>query len=300
MNQKASIFTQIKRSVFISPVVKAISLVFNKLAPGWMFKKIENLLLTPNSKKINQAQIPHGIHPFKINTRDGIIQAYQLGHGPTVVLVHGWSGGAHQFFPLMRGLSQCGFKALTFDHYGHGHSEGKQSSLPLFVTAVNSVLSYVNGKNIDGMAAIVGHSMGCIAVVNARPKLIKEIPLFLISPIYNFKDYFSKQVNLLGLHPEITKKYLAGFNTTYLNNFDQMELDIKLQPYSEDTVIVHDNSDEESNFADSVKFTAVNPLTKLHVTRGLGHVRVINSESVWQQLKSHLNYEDITANPFKP
>ncbi|MFT5401173.1 MAG: hypothetical protein ACI8XW_003988, partial [Gammaproteobacteria bacterium] len=44
------------------------------------------------------------------------------------------------------------------------------------------------------------------------------------------------------------------------------------------------------------KFCQKYPLTKLMVTREYGHNRIINSESVWHELKSHLNYEDTTIN----
>lgn len=298
MINKTSIFSRIKQSGLALFLAKGTSLVFNKLAPNWTYRKVEDLLLTPKSKKINKSQIPHGIGLFDIKTREGTLQGYQLGQGPTVVLVHGWGGGAHQFFPLMRGLSQCGYKALAFDHFGHGHSASKHASLMRFTSAVNSVLNHVNKTSTDGLAAIVGHSMGCIAIANAQPDLIKDIPLLFIAPVFNFKKYFIKQVNLLGLHTDISRQYLSRFEKSYLSDLDGMELKQKLVNYSSDTVIVHDKMDKESGLLDSIKFCSAFPLTKLQVTRGFGHIRIINSESVWSQLKSHLNYEDITINPF--
>ena len=47
---------------------------------------------------------------------------------------------------------------------------------------------------------------------------------------------------------------------------------------------------------DSVKFCHKYPLTRLMLTKHTDHRRVINSESVWQELKSHLNYDDTTIN----
>jgi hypothetical protein len=38
------------------------------------------------------------------------------------------------------------------------------------------------------------------------------------------------------------------------------------------------------------------PLTKLLIAKNTEHVRIINSETVWQELKSHLNYDDTTVN----
>ena len=61
-------------------------------------------------------------------------------------------------------------------------------------------------------------------------------------------------------------------------------------------MIAHDESDIESSVSDSVKFCARYPLTRLLVTKKYDHQRLINSESVWQELKSTLNYDDTTIN----
>ncbi len=298
MSNKASFFSRIKQSGLALPFAKGVSLALNKLAPNWAYRKVEDSFLKPNSKIIDKNSIPHGIGLFKINTRNGILQGYQLGNGPAVLLVHGWSGGAHQFFPLMNGLSRCGFTAITFDHFGHGHSEGQHASLPDFISAVNAALQHINKNTHDGLAAIVGHSMGCIAIANAQPALIKDIPLLLISPVFNFKKYFTRQVNFHSLHSRLSQQYLSKFERSYLTDLDRMELTLKLGNYSGDSVIVHDKEDQQSDILDSINFCSANPLTKLVTTKGYGHSRLINSEIVWQQLKSHLNYEDITANRF--
>lgn len=297
-SNETSILKRVKNSGLGLSMAKATSLAFHKVAPNWASKKVEDLLLLPKSKKVDKARIPHGIHLFQIDTPQGAVQAYQLGQGPTVLLVHGWGGGASTFFPLMRGLSQCGFKALAFDHLGHGHSESNQASLLHFISSTNAVLNHVRRRSTDGLAAVVSHSMGCIAAANCDAKFIRDIPLMLISPIYDFKAYITRQVNLLGLHPRVCKQYLDRLEQNRELDLDKIDIRKKLIPYASDIVIVHDKTDEESHYLDSVKLASAHPLMKLLLTKGQGHDLVINSESLWQQLKSHLNYEDITANRF--
>lgn len=295
---KTSLFTRVKKSGLALSMAKATSLAMHKVAPGWASKKIEDLLLLPKSKKVEKDKIPHGIHLFQIATPEGAVQAYQLGQGPTVVLVHGWGSGASTFFPLMRGLAQCGFKALAFDHLGHGHSNTNKASLFHFISSTNAVLEHVRRRSMDGLAAVVAHSMGCIAVANVQTKLIRDIPLMLISPIYDFKQYITRQVNSMGMHPNLCQQYLARLEQDPQLSLDKIDIRKKLVPYASDIVLVHDKTDEESSYLDSVKLSAANPLMKLLLTKGSGHQLIVNSESVWQQLKSHLNYEDITANRF--
>ncbi len=269
--------------------------LLGRFVPGWTNNKIDSLLFIPRTADTKVARLPRGFKQFVMKTRDGNIQAYKTGRGPTVVFVHGWDGGAHQFFPLMHGLAECGFTALAFDHLGHGLSDTKPATLQQSITTTNYVLNSVK-ETENGLCAIVGHSTGCIAIANARPALVKDLALFLISPIFNYKLYFLKKLVKLKLHAGLVKQYANRFAKTYRSEYQRLELAKNLARYCDVTVIAHDESDSESAISESNNFCATYPLTKLLVTTNTDHVRIINSESVWQALKSHLNYDDTTIN----
>jgi esterase/lipase len=266
-----------------------------RLVPGWTNDKIDAMLFTPKATDIKPVRLPRGMNQFVIKTRDGDVQAYQIGKGPTVVFVHGWGGAAQQFFPLMRGLAQCGFSALTFDQLGHGLSDKKPATLQQSIATTNHVFNYVK-NSADGLCAIVGHSTGCITIANAVPALVKDRPLFLISPIFNYKLFFLKKLVKLKLHADQKKEYANHFSKIYRSEYQKLELATNLARYGDYTVIAHDESDSESAISDSERFCATYPLTKLLVTKNSDHVRIINTETVWQELKSHLNYDDTTVN----
>jgi esterase/lipase len=269
--------------------------LMGRLVPGWTNDKIDAMLFTPKATDIKPVRLPRGMNQFVIKTRDGDVQAYQIGKGPTVVFVHGWGGAAQQFFPLMRGLAQCGFSALTFDQLGHGLSDKKPATLQQSIATTNHVFNYVK-NSADGLCAIVGHSTGCITIANAVPALVKDRPLFLISPIFNYKLFFLKKLVKLKLHADQKKEYANHFSKIYRSEYQKLELATNLARYGDYTVIAHDESDSESAISDSERFCATYPLTKLLVTKNSDHVRIINTETVWQELKSHLNYDDTTVN----
>jgi len=269
--------------------------LMGKFVPGWTNNKIDAMLFTPKATDIKPVRLPRGMNQFVIKTRDGDVQAYQIGKGPTVVFVHGWGGAAQQFFPLMRGLAQCGFSALAFDQLGHGLSDKKPATLQQSIATANHVFNSVKNST-DGLCAIVGHSTGCISIANAVPALVKDRPLFLISPIFNYKLYFLKKLVKLKLHADLVKEYANSFAKTYRSEYQKLELAKNLARYGDYTVIAHDESDAESATSDSEQFCARYPLTKLLITKNADHVRIINSETVWQELKSHLNYDDTTVN----
>lgn len=285
-----------KLKAILAAVLQKITSPLYKLAPGWANRRIQDSLLVPKKYNKHVYRIPKGIKQFEIKTSDGSIQAFLIGKGPTVVLVHGWGGGAYQFFPLMRGLAQIGFSALSFDHLGHGLSDEKAATLQQSITTTNEVLSFVRKKMPDGLTALVGHSTGCIAIANAQSNLIKDMPLFLISPVFNFRLYFLKRLSSLDFPSALTKQYASQFAKNYKQLYARLELTRHLDQYADVSVIAHDQNDNLTTISDSLKFCKTYPLTKLLVTKGFDHTRIINSESVWQELKSHLNYEDTTIN----
>jgi len=58
---------------------------------------------------------------------------YELGEGPVVLLVHGWSGRASQMGSIASSIAEKGFKTITFDAFAHGSSPGKQTTVLEFV-----------------------------------------------------------------------------------------------------------------------------------------------------------------------
>ena len=264
--------------------------LLNNLVPDWTSSKIDNMLFIHNARAAKK-NLPRGIVTSDTKSPDGNIRIYEIGRGPAVLFVHGWGGGAWQFFPLMRGLAQCGFRAVAFDHFGHGQSETKPATLHQTIATTNHMLDKLR-RGTEGLYAVVGHSTGCIAIAAARNALVRDLPLFLISPVFNYKQFFLRKLVGLGQHADVVKQYANGFAKAYRGEFQKLELARNLEKYWDSTLIAHDESDSESAVADSVAFCRKYPLTKLLVTRNYDHAKIISCESVWAALKSHLNYDD--------
>ena len=275
-----------------SLLTKKTGNLINRVLPSWSNNQIDGKLFIPNAHGKRKTRLPRGFNQITINTDDGNIQAYQTGKGPTVLFVHGWGGSAQQFFPLMHGLAPCGFNAVAYDQLGHGMSDRKPGTLPQMIATLNQVLTHIRRNPNEGLASLVGHSSGCIAIANARPTLVKDAGLFLIAPVFNYKLYFLKKLVKLDLHPDLVKQYAHRFGKEYRGKYMKLELSRNLERYCDVSVIVHDETDRDSAVIDSAKFCARYPLTRLLVTRNFDHERVINCETVWQELKSHLNYDD--------
>ena len=180
--------------------------LIGKLAPGMVNNQIDSMLFIPRKTESKAARLPRGFEQFFIKTNDGKVQAFQTGRGPTVVFVHGWGGGAYQFFPLMKGLARIGFSSLAFDHLGHGQSDRKPATLFQGITTCNQLFDEVR-KSRDGLCGLVGHATGCIEIANSREPILRDLPLLMIAPVFNYKLYFLKRLVQLGLPSDMVKQY---------------------------------------------------------------------------------------------
>jgi len=95
--------------------------------------------------------------------------------------MHGWSGSASQFYPLMSHIAAQGYTALAYDHPAHGRSEGNRGHLPRFVRAFDEIL-----ERVGPVQGVVTHSMGGAVTLSSRHPAMDALPLLLISPVLDY------------------------------------------------------------------------------------------------------------------
>ena len=87
------------------------------------------------------------------------------GGGPTVVLVHGWSGTSGDLSAFVRPLRDTGRRVVAVDLPAHGRSSGRFSDLTEAVKAVEAVL-----RREPSIEAVIAHSFGVPATVLAASR----------------------------------------------------------------------------------------------------------------------------------
>jgi pimeloyl-ACP methyl ester carboxylesterase len=91
---------------------------------------------------------------------------WDAGSGaPLVACLHGWGGRGTQFGPMVQVLSAAGFSVMILDGPAHGASDGDRGSMPGFRDALLAALGD------QWPAALVGHSLGGLAVLAAAAEL---------------------------------------------------------------------------------------------------------------------------------
>lgn len=97
----------------------------------------------------------------------------EAGHGPVIVLVHGFLSSLHEF-DAQRAVLRDRFRVVLYDHRGHGRSGWggrRQVTLDRLGSDLGRVLDETTGR---APVVVVGHSLGGMAVMalaEQRPEL---------------------------------------------------------------------------------------------------------------------------------
>ena len=255
-------------------LIKAVSRALHTISPRFALKQTRKLLLTPAKSKRPPKQ-PHAITHSHISSQIGQLALYRIGTGPKVILTHGWSGSAAQFFPLMEKIAQAGFEAVAFDHFAHGNSDEKRANLPLFIKGLAAVIYELKPQNI---ACLVSHSMGAVAALNQA----KHFKHLLIAPAFNFYNSFEHSILSTGLTRKLFTNLMSEIEQEHQVRFDDLLPEPHLAQTQDTVHIVHDSQDRFAQYQFSAEQAKLYPHVTLTTTEGLGHGRVINSDHTWQ------------------
>ena len=95
-----------------------------------------------------------------IETRDGTrLYAKSWGHGPPVVLIHGWPLSGDSWDPISHALAEAGFRAIAYDRRGFGRSDQPSEGYD-YDTFADDLADVMTAMDATQNTALVGFSMG--------------------------------------------------------------------------------------------------------------------------------------------
>ncbi len=157
-----------------------------------------------------------------------------------ICLVHGLGEHSSRYSDLANALVNAGFAVITFDHRGHGKSEGMRGHIPdynSFMSDINNLINESTLKFTTKKKFLYGHSMGGNLVLNyalrnsdknlagviaTGPwlKLIKEPSPFMNS----VADIINRIFPALRVFHGIKNSDVAQDNSNFENDFTKDEL----------------------------------------------------------------------------
>ncbi|KAA3610723.1 MAG: alpha/beta fold hydrolase [Calditrichaeota bacterium] len=229
---------------------------------------------------------------FNQNTDKTFYTLYELGEGPVVLLVHGWSGRASQMGSIATALADKGFKTITFDAFAHGSSPGKQTTVLEFVKIIKNI-----HEKFGPFEAIVGHSLGGIAAGKAITEGVECKNLITIgSPTtMNFiLEAFGKIINASSTTQNYIKTFVEKYARANASEFSLTNIGQKL---SVPGLLIHDKNDTEAEYDQALLFEEMWPQGRLVTTEGLGHSRILRDKKVLEIITSFVSLPVYSEEP---
>lgn len=256
--------------------------IVEKTFPALAIRYLERIFFTPLKYKTPEKEVEAEKSAVKTSLKVDAkrIQVYEWGATaqPYVLVVHGWAGRATQFRRFINLFNSAGLRILGFDGPAHGKSEGKRTSIAEFETVMKEI---VKQKGVP--IAIVAHSFGggasLFAIRNGLP--------------------VTKLINIASptMSDEIIKSFLSAINGSWPTGLRFKEF-IKQKfgrPFEDFTamniikgitglelMLVHDTEDKEVRLIQAQALAKEYPHSKMLITNGLGHNRILKDDTVIQ------------------
>ncbi|HYQ55510.1 MAG TPA: alpha/beta fold hydrolase [Pseudomonas sp.] len=141
--------------------IRGVNGTLGHLAPEHVAGKMRRAFMTPRNLPPREWELPLLASAERITLRFGL-SALRWGHGPTVLMMHGWEGRPTQFAALIDTLVQAGHTVVSLEGPGHGRSPGGQANVVLFARALLEAAA-----ELPPLSAVIGHSMGGASVMLA-------------------------------------------------------------------------------------------------------------------------------------
>ncbi len=203
---------------------------------------------------------------------------------PIVVMVHGWSGRATQFFKFIEPLVIKDYHVVAFDAPAHGLSEGKTTNIKEFY----ETLSYIE-KNIGQIKIGVGHSFGGVSLLYAIKEGLNLDSIVMISSPTIGEDIltaFRKKINASPLTSKALRKMVVRRFNLDFEEITAYEIAKTIE--IKNHLIIHDKDDKEVPYQNAESLKMINQKAKLMLTNGLGHTRILRDKTVIEQTLSFI------------
>lgn len=259
-------------------VVRVLARASTAVAPALAARMLEQLFLTPLRRPVLacEQEWMAGAQRGRVRFDDAReLPTYAWGAGPTMLLVHGWSGRGSQLCGFVAPLVERGFRVVTFDAPGHGAADGRLSGLPELADAVQRVAAAV-----APVRGILAHSLGTAAVTISVSRGLPVERLVYLAPPDDPGEYLARAARHLGFGEEVTRLTQARIERRFAFPFERARGTTLAQALTTPLLVLHDASDHEVPRAEGARLVARWPGAVLVTTEGLGHQRILRDPEV--------------------
>jgi len=255
----------------------------------WSARLALHLLFKPNGRRDYTFKTHvQPIKTYRIKSLEGVVALhhFKADENKHVLLSHGWADSSVRFAKLIDCLMKEGYNVWALDHIGHGQSSGDISHLFGFVHGLREALKFIEYEGHE-IKALVGHSMGAVAVLNQEAYHLKGKKVVMLSaPTKLFENLFENtQKN--GVSSKILMAALEHLSSVYDVAWSALSPDHHTHKIGPNFLMVHDKYDtiaSYENFKKLVEHTNHEFLT----TEVLGHSRAVKDKVVLKRISDFI------------
>ncbi|HWP94841.1 MAG TPA: alpha/beta hydrolase [Gammaproteobacteria bacterium] len=251
--------------------------ILSPLLPGLAARLARRLLMTPRVHPMQDwEKAPAGAEILRFG--EGLV-ARRWGRGPHVLLLHGWSGRYTQFGPLIEALVRAGFAPIAIDPPAHGNSPGRESHPIAFADAL-----FDAAEAFAPVYAVIGHSMGAGAAGFTLANGLEVERAVLIGGPASMSRVLERFSAAIGLSR--TARAMLFERVGRHMGVAEHDLDVErlAEPEGVRVLLVHDEDDRDVPVAEAHAIKSAWPRSELHLTRGLGHRRLLSDEATIRRI----------------
>lgn len=197
------------------------------------------------------------------------VQTYRWGSGPkNILLLHGWQSHTYRWKKYVEALDKDEYAIHAFDAPGHGLSEGKFLSVPLYSEVIEGYIG-----RIGDVETIIGHSIGSFSAMytfyrNQNLPIKKLVSLASPGEAQEFLDFYKIS---LALSEKSAGLIAARFYELFRKTPGDFSAPRFAATLNIPGLIIHDEDDEDTSVAHSKKIHAAWKGSTFILTKGFGH-----------------------------
>jgi pimeloyl-ACP methyl ester carboxylesterase len=209
------------------------------------------------------------------------VAAWRFGREdrPAIVASHGWGGRGAQWRAFVPALLEEGYQVVVFDHAGHGHSDGRESTLVHFIDGLDAVVRDLEGRGTR-IAALLGHSLGAAAVGAWLNRNGRDIPAVLVAPPSSVLRHSRHFARRLGIPERVRSAMQEKLERRLGRPWTDFELPGSVAGVRSRVLVIHDADDAEVRFEAGRAVARSIPGAAMVATRGLGHRLILRDPEV--------------------
>ena len=247
------------------------------LAPATAARVAERVFLTPPRHRAPARELAALASARRaiVYVDDSPVTTWTWGHGPIVLLVHGWGGRGAQLASFVAPLVANGCSVVTFDAPGHGVSPASQSSIVAFVDAIQAI-----DRTLGPVRGIIAHSIGSVAAARALYEGRGAQAAVFIAPPADLVLQAHTILETRGFGRRARELMQARVERRFGIAWSSLDVRSYAGAMHTPLLVVHDRDDNEVPWQDGAIVASAWPGAVFAPTGGLGHRRIVRDAGV--------------------